>query len=1319
MNLQSIKSTIKNNKWVRRMAWTAAGVVVLWGVGWLAVPPIVKSQAQKIASEQLGRKVTIGAVDFKPWTLEFTLTDLAVATADGAGQQLHVQRLYIDAALQSILRLAPVVDAVAADAPSLKLTRLSDGHYDIDDILTRLSQPSSKPPGKPLHFALYNLALNGGSVDFTDKAVGKTHQLRDLTLSVPFLSNLDSKRDVVVTPRLAFTLNGSHFDSAAQGTPFAQTHKTDATIKLAGFDLAPYLGYIPASLPIRLQTGVIDTDLRVAFEQTTATSVKLSGTVQVSHVKLTDAKTQDLLAFDALKLTLADVQPLAQRAKIASVELAGPSVAVRRDAAGRLNLDLAATPAAESSTPVATKNGAKSEDATRAAATKEAEANAWKIEIDKVAVRGGTVAWTDETTAPHAQLALHDLVFDAAAIALPFAKPLQFSGSAVLAPATASTAASTAAAPASEAPQAASLSFGGAATDRMVSVAANVKALPLSLAAPYLASFIEPGLNGQLTAQLNADWKAPAAGAQATGLLLGVKQLTLENLALADGKAVSQPRARNPRNAALPSIKQIEVADAQIDLDKQTVSVGKLAVTDPHASVERGADKRWMFERWLKQPAASGAPRGSASKRPVATAKPWQIAISEVAVEGGAVSYRDAAMPRPVAFEVSKLTIQLKDFALDSQKPSPLTVSARVGAGRTEPGRLEYHGDLGLSPLSAQGQVQAVRLPLHAFEPYFGDALNIRLLRADASFKGQVHYLESKAGPVVKVTGDSALEDFRANSVLPGVAAAAATSTATAGAAPKATAVAAAGSQQPVIEPLLQWKALSVRGLDLAMKPGAATRVNVRGTALSDFYARVIINPNGRINLQDLVKSSAQPVAAAPASAAASASAAAPAMPVPVPPVSTASSVPAVGGAPAPIVNIGPISLINGKVLFSDHFIKPNYSADLTELTGKLSAFSSVAPAGAPNMADLELSGKAEGTASLEITGKLNPLAKPLALDITGKVRDLELPPLSPYAIKYAGHGIERGKMSLDVNYVVLPNGQLTAKNNLVLNQLSFGEEVKGAPASLPVKLAVALLADRNGVINLDLPISGSLNDPQFSLGPIIFKAIINLIVKAVTAPFSLLANAFGGGGDELSTVAFAPGSAVLTPDARQSLDKVAKALAERPALKMTVVGTSSLDAEIEGYRRERLNAMVRAEKRRETTIGGSAAPAPAAAASAAAGAAALATTVSDAEYPALLKQVYKHADLPKPRNLIGMAKDIPQAEMESLLMANIPVTEDAMRELALARGEAVKDYLATKQVPAQQLFLGAPKAAADQPATEGKPGAKWSPHADLNLATQ
>ena len=125
-------------------------------------------------------------------------------------------------------------------------------------------------------------------------------------------------------------------------------------------------------------------------------------------------------------------------------------------------------------------------------------------------------------------------------------------------------------------------------------------------------------------------------------------------------------------------------------------------------------------------------------------------------------------------------------------------------------------------------------------------------------------------------------------------------------------------------------------------------------------------------------------------------------------------------------------------------------------------------------------------------------------------MRDLDLPPLSPYSVKYAGYGIKQGKLSVDVNYVVQPDGRLTATNKVILKQLSFGDKVEGSQASLPAKLAVALLADRNGLIDLDLPISGLLNDPQFSLGPVIIKVIVNVIVKAVTAPFSLLANALG-----------------------------------------------------------------------------------------------------------------------------------------------------------------------------------------------------------------
>jgi hypothetical protein len=633
------------------------------------------------------------------------------------------------------------------------------------------------------------------------------------------------------------------------------------------------------------------------------------------------------------------------------------------------------------------------------------------------------------------------------------------------------------------------------------------------------------------------------------------------------------------------------------------------------------------------------------------------VAVKDFSVQAGTVQYADRAPTRPVVLEVSALSVQMKDVATDSKKPGPLKVSAKIKTRRGEPGQLDFSGTLAMQPLAVRGQVQATRIPAHALAPYLTDVLNLRLQRADASFKGAVSYAANAAGPLFKLRGDVLLEELLANALSQD----------------DAGADALAMGQE-----LLSCKALNLQGLDVAVAPGQATTVAVDETALTDFYARVIISETGRINLQDLVK----PSAGSPADA---------------------ESAPA-SSAPAPVIRMGPISLTNGRVLFSDRFIKPNYTANLTDLAGKLSAFSTApvtsdanaAPAPAA-MADLELHGLAEGSASLEIVGKLNPLAKPLALDIKGRVRDLELSPLSAYSVKYAGHGIERGKLSMDVAYQVQPDGQLVASNKLVLNQLVFGDPVEGAPNSLPVRLAVALLADRNGVIDINLPISGSLNDPEFRLGSIIFKLIVNLIAKAVTSPFSLLSAAFGGGGDELGQVAFAPGSAELGSEAQAGLDKVIAAMKERPALSMTVVGAASLEVERGAFRRERLNALMLDEKRRAAVMAGKPANDVVA--------------VSEAEKPVLLNAVYRRAQMPKPRNLLGLVKNLPEAEMETLLLTNMVVTEEHMRELAQARAMVVKDYFSRHDMPLERLFLGATKLV---PAD-----AKWAPHAELHLMMQ
>ena len=480
-----------------------------------------------------------------------------------------------------------------------------------------------------------------------------------------------------------------------------------------------------------------------------------------------------------------------------------------------------------------------------------------------------------------------------------------------------------------------------------------------------------------------------------------------------------------------------------------------------------------------------------------------------------------------------------------------------------------------------------------------------------------------------------------------------------------------------------------LKGVKFALKPGARPQLEIGDAALTDFYSRLVITEQGRFNLQDM--------GAAPAGAASGASAAASAAPG----VAAGASA-AAAGLPLDI-RIGATTLTNGKVDFSDRFVRPNYSAALTELNGQLGPFRS----DTREMATLALRGRAAGTALLEIGGQINPFAKPLALDISAKATDLELAPLSPYAGKYAGYAIERGKLSMEVAYKIDADGKLDAKNQLILNQLSFGDRIESPDATkLPVLLAVALLKDRNGVIDINLPVSGNLSDPQFSIGGIIWKVILNLLTKALTAPFALLA---GGGSEDLSLIEFRPGTALMSAGANAAIDKVAKALIDKPALKMTVTGAADPALEREAYLSAALEARLATEARREALRSG--APGVAAGASAAPS---VAPPLGADERARLLKQLYKDTEIPnKPRNAIGFAKDIPGPEMEALLKSRLAVSAEAMRELALQRGIAVRDALIAKGLPSERLFLAAPKLR-----VAGEAGDVWTPRVQLALTS-
>jgi len=320
-------------------------------------------------------------------------------------------------------------------------------------------------------------------------------------------------------------------------------------------------------------------------------------------------------------------------------------------------------------------------------------------------------------------------------------------------------------------------------------------------------------------------------------------------------------------------------------------------------------------------------------------------------------------------------------------------------------------------------------------------------------------------------------------------------------------------------------------------------------------------------------------------------------------------------------------------------------------------------------------------TAPVEIKGKINPLAQKTFLDIKANVRDIELGPFSPYSGKYVGYAIEKGKMSFDVQYKI-EDRKLAASNRLTLDQLTFGEKVDSPQATkLPVQFAVSLLKDRNGVIDVNLPISGSLDDPKFSVGGIVLQIIFNLIEKAVMSPFDLIGSLVGGSGTELSYVAFEPGSAAITPAAEDKLTKLQKALSERPALKLEASGRSDPTKDREALRQQRFEQQVKAQKLKDLVKKGSSISSVDQ------------VKIEPQEYEKYLERAYKEAKFPKPRNFLGFQKDLPKEEMEKLMLTNTVVTDDDLLQLANQRAQGTKDFVTRgDQVSVERVFLLAPK---------------------------
>lgn len=587
------------------------------------------------------------------------------------------------------------------------------------------------------------------------------------------------------------------------------------------------------------------------------------------------------------------------------------------------------------------------------------------------------------------------------------------------------------------------------------------------------------------------------------------------------------------------------------------------------------------------------------------------------------VTFNDAKTYKPVNIHIAPLQLKANNLSLEKGAQGNINLILTLD----KKSEISAHGPLGLEPLSADLALDVKNIGIRAFQSYFTDKVKIDVTRGTVSTAGNLKLAKDKKNElVIKYSGKASVNNL-------------------------------ATIDKAQSNDFLKWKALSFDNIQTGFNPFF---LHIKTISLNDFYSRFIINPDKTTNIQDILSNDNKKEQEKKES---------PVKPEEKKKETKPSEKPA-------DIKIGKIIFNNGHVDFSDRNINPNYSANMLNLTGGVTGLSSQDM----TRADVALKGNLGYGSPIDISGKINPLTKDLFADIKISFKDIELSPVTPYTNRYLGYPITKGKLSFDVAYLI-DKRKLDSQNKVKIDQLTFGDKVESPDAiKAPVTLAVSLLTDRKGEINLDIPVSGSLDDPKFRIWPIIWQVLVNLITKAVTSPFALISS-LTGGGEELSFIEFDYGSTAIADEGRKKITIIGKALYERPAMKLDIEGYVDPANDKAGLKKDELNRRIKSYKLKEILSKGGEQIALEQ------------IQFTNEEYGKYLKKTYDDGKFTKPRNFIGLAKKIPAEEMEKLLLNSIEVTDSDLRQLAARRAQNVKELLLQSgNIDAGRVFIVEPK---------------------------
>ena len=625
------------------------------------------------------------------------------------------------------------------------------------------------------------------------------------------------------------------------------------------------------------------------------------------------------------------------------------------------------------------------------------------------------------------------------------------------------------------------------------------------------------------------------------------------------------------------------------------------------------------------------APKGNGTPQ-----KAWQISLNKGVLQNYTVKLEDQTKANPLAIEAKQVSLTVKDISPGAETKSKVNLAFHLG----EKGTASADGTLNIQPFSADLKLRMESLDIAPLESYLPEVLHLRLTDGVVSAAGKLGVGSSSGnGLIFAYSGDFSIEKFRSTNTI-------------------------------TKKTFVRWDSLKLGDIDFKNSP---VEFRVSDVQLKHFYTPVRITPQGNLNIVEILRGQK----ATSESAAKTRKSASGNDPTTNGPTGKSSQ----QGKSAPkgevskqdktrssSVGFGKIHFEDGVIDFSDRHIQPGFQMRLLDVSGDVSGL----VFDKTSMADVDLQARLEQSSPLKITGKINPL-KPY-VDLKLNFDNISMTQLNPYFRKYAGYNLEKGKLSLKLKYII-DKAKLNSQNNIVIDQLTFGSKVNSSSATnLPIKFALSLLQNREGIINLNISVNGDLNNPKFSVGSIITAEIRGLISKAVSSPFSFLASIVGSGGEELSYVEFDYGSPKIDQKAEKKLQNLALALYKRPNLELDIAGYVDPQKDREALKEDLLDKRLKRMKLREMVNHGVSISLDQ-------------VTLSPDEYRKYIEKAYaEQASKGKGK---GGSNQLSMESMKKELLAGIKISDNDLQLLARSRALSVQNaILRAEEIDPRRIFI-------------------------------